>query len=38
MFLKKSKIRGGFIMKSERMVIRFEGKNDILLETLKIID
>jgi len=34
MFLKKSKIRGEFIMKSERMVMRFEGENDISLDTL----
>ena len=34
MYLKKSRRRGDFIMKSERMVMRFEGENDIDLETL----
>jgi len=34
MYLKKSRRRGDFIMKSERLILRFEGENDIDLETL----
>lgn len=34
MYLKRSKRRGEFVMKSERLVMQFEGENDINLETL----
>lgn len=34
MFLKKARLRGDYIMKSENIVMRFEGENDIDLETL----
>lgn len=34
MFLRKSKFKGDFIMKSEKLIMRFEGENDIDLETL----
>lgn len=36
MYLKKSKFKGDFIMKSEKLVIHFKGKDDIDLETLSI--
>ncbi len=34
MFLKKTRLRGAYIMKSENIIMRFEGENDIDLETL----
>mgnify|MGYP000622851248 CR=1 FL=1 len=34
MFLKKTRLRGDYIMESENIIMRFEGENDIDLETL----
>lgn len=34
MYLKKIKFKGDFIMKSEKLILRFEGENDIDLDTL----
>lgn len=34
MYLKRSRFRGEFIMKTEKLIMRFEGENEIDLETL----